>query len=238
MPSPVTIDQNAKLEDKVIQYQQALDAAQAQIDALKRAAGESQSTLDALRAEASKNRQLAFLGIVSTAKSFVILVDMSKSMNDYEHLVRKTLGELLEQMDESYRVQIIGFQGHAQDRVLPKLTEWQPAGSLAPMNAGNIKSALNFGDHLLGNFDGGTPTYLALHTALKYDAEAIFILTDGEPTDIKDGQEIITRITKENTERKKIYTVAVGNYRKLPELVSFLEGLSQKNQGKFLGVSD
>jgi uncharacterized protein YegL len=77
-----------------------------------------------------------------------------------------------------------------------------------------------------------------LSTALAYPAEAIFLLTDGEPTDIENGWEIVSRITQENSGRKKIYSIAVGNYRKLPELVAFLDELSSQNGGKFLGVSD
>ena len=159
-------------------------------------------------------------------------------MEDYDHLVRKTLGELVEQMDSGYRCQIIGFQGHVQDRMPPTLTAWQAAGRLATMDDVNRPAALGFGDSLIGRFASGTPTYLALQTALGYDAEAIFLLTDGEPNDIEDWHEIVSRITQENAGRKKIYTIAIGNYRKLPELVAFLDGLSRENGGKFLGVSD
>lgn len=242
IPEPVRIDPNAKLEDQIKQMQQALDAAQAQIRQMTTAAADAQAdaqaALDALRAESSRNRQLAFLGIVTQAKSFVILVDMSKSMEDYDHLVRKILGELIGQMDAGYRCQIIGFQGHETDRMQPTLTAWQPSGQVAAMNDAARESALAFGDGLVGRFASGTPTYMALQTALGYDVEAIFILTDGEPTDIEDWRDIINRITRENAGSKKIYTVAVGNYRKIPDLVSFLDDLSRKNGGKFLGVSD
>jgi len=238
IPEPVKIDKTAKPEDQVKQMQAALDAAQAKIQQLQTAADDTQSTVDALREEVSKNRQLAFLGIVTQAKSFVILIDMSKSMEDYDHLARKTLGELVDQMDSKYHCQIIGFQGHVKDRLPPTLTAWQVAGRLATMDDANRPAALIFGDSLIGRFGSGTPTYLALHTALGYEAEAIFLLTDGEPNDIEDWREIISRITQENAGQKKIYTVAIGNYRKLPELVAFLDGLSRENGGKFLGVSD
>lgn len=238
IPEPVVVDQNAKPEDQVTQMQQALDAAQAKIQQLQTAADDTQSTVDALRAEAAKNRQLAFLGIVTQSKSFVILIDMSGSMENFDYLVRKTLGELVGQMDNGYRCQIIGFQGHVQDQMKPTLTAWQPAGQLATMDDANITAALAFGDSLVGRFNSGTPTYLALHTALKYDVDAIFLLTDGEPNDIEDWREINARITRENAGRKRIYAVALGNYRKLPELVSFLDELSRENGGKFLGVSD
>jgi uncharacterized protein YegL len=91
---------------------------------------------------------------------------------------------------------------------------------------------------LITQFNGGTPTYLALETALKYDAEAIFLMTDGEPNDIEDWREIVARITRLNGDRKKIYSIAMGEYRKAPELIEFLEELARTNNGKFLGVSD
>jgi hypothetical protein len=238
IPEPVKIDQSAKPEDQIKQMQQALAAAQMQIQQMKEAAAEAQAQADAMSTESSRNRQLAFLGIVSDAKTFVILVDMSGSMKDYDHLVRKTLAEIVDQMDGAYQCQIIGFQGHLQDRMQPTLTTWQPAGRLAMMDDPNRAAALKFGDSLTGQFASGTPTYLALSTALGYPAEAIFLLTDGEPTDIENGWEIVSRITQENSGRKKIYSIAVGNYRKLPELVAFLDELSSQNGGKFLGVSD
>lgn len=238
VPEPVKIDLTASTEDQIKQMQQALDAAQAKIQQLKSAAAEAQSKADDLSAESTRNRQLAFLGIVSKAKTFVILVDMSGSMKDYDHLVRKTLGELIDPMDDDYRCQIIGFQGDRRDQIQPSLTPWQPAGQLAIMNDSNRAAAREFGDSLIGHFDSGTPTYLALVTALGYPAEAIFLLTDGEPSDIEDGSEIVARITRENAGRKKIYAIAVGDYGKLPELVAFLDELSRQNGGKFLGVSD
>ena len=238
IPEPVPIDQNASPEDQVKQLQQALDSANLKIQQLQSAAADALESVDALRNESSRNRQLAFLGIVTKAKSFVILIDMSGSMKEYDRLVSKTLAELVEQMDSEYRCQIIGFQGHVQDRMQPTLTTWQTPGRLAPMDDGNRTAALQFGDSLIGRFDSGTPTYLALHTALGYQADAIFLLTDGEPNDIEDWRELTSRITRENAGQKRIYTIAIGDYRKLPELVTFLEGLSRENGGKFLGVSD
>jgi uncharacterized protein YegL len=97
---------------------------------------------------------------------------------------------------------------------------------------------MKFVEQLEGDFDGGTPTYLVLNKALDYDTEAIFLLTDGEPTDIEYWPEIVKRITQENGGRKAIFSIALGYYRKLPELVDFLDALSKENNGKFLGVSD
>jgi len=234
----VKIDQTAKPEDQIKQLQQALEAARQQIRQLQSATAEAQSQADALRTEAARNRQLAFLGIVTQSKSFVVLIDLSGSMKDFDPLVRKTASELFDQMDDSYQCQIIGFQGYEGTGISPTLTAWQPAGTVAKMDDTNRAAALAFCERFAGQFNGGTPAFLALSTALAYQVEAIFLLTDGEPTDIEDWREIVTRITQENAGKKKIYTVAIGKYRQKPELVEFLDTLSRENGGKFLGVSD
>jgi uncharacterized protein YegL len=231
-------DPTAPLQQQVDRLQKALAKAQAKVDQLQEAASNAEKALQAQQAEAERNRQLAFLGIVTEAKSFVILLDMSGSMREYEGITRKTLGELLGQMNDNYRCQIIGFQGHAETNIKPTLRAWQTPNNLASMTKQNTAAALTFADGLIAQFRGGTPTYLALETALRYDSEAIFLMTDGEPNDIEDWQEIVRRITRLNGGRKKIYSIAIGEYRKAPELGLFLEELARKNSGKFLGVSD
>jgi hypothetical protein len=237
-PVPVVVDKTASLENQIEQLEEALAAAQAAAKAAAETAQGAQAKVDALKDEAAKNRQLAFLGIVTQAKSFVILIDMSGSMKDYDHLMARTVGELLGQMDNGYRCQIIGFQGHVEGEVKPALIPWQPPIQLVPMTDPNIESAKQFSNSLIGHFQGGTPTYLALRTALDYPAEAIFLMTDGEPTDIEDWRAIVRQITIKNGGTKKIFCVAIGDYRKFPDLVEFLDVLSRQNNGKFLGVSD
>jgi uncharacterized protein YegL len=210
-------------EEKVAQLEKALAEAKKEAAASK---------------EESKNRCLAFLGIVTQAKSFVVLVDQSGSMKSYEGIVRRTLQDLFSQMEPDHRCQIIGFRGHVKGEIPPRLTPWLPGRQMSQMDDKGRTLASGFIEQLVSQFGGGTPTYLALQTALTYPAEAIFLMTDGEPNDIEDGDEIIERITQENGGKKKIYCIAIGNYRKLPVLVQFLDDLARKNNGKFLGVSD
>ena len=233
---PQSINPNLPIEQRVKDLQQALAAAKAKANQLQKEANAAQAALEAQQAESARNRQLAFLGIVTECKSFVILLDMSGSMLEYEKLVRKTLGDLIGQMGDQYLCQIIGYQGEKADRVI--ISEWQESGKLASMSPSNVTSALAFGDSLIGNFGGTTPTYHALKTALNYNAEAVFIMTDGEPTDVNDWKKIVNQITRLNNGSKKIYSVAIGNYRAKPDLVEFLEELARKNNGKFLGISN
>ena len=234
--NPMPINPNAPLEQRVQDLQVALAKAKAKANQLQKEADAAESALEAHQAESAKNRQLAFLGIVTECKSFVILLDMSGSMREYEHLARKTLSELIGQMNDQYHCQVIGYQGDQANQAIT--TQWQQDGKLATMSPSNVTSALAFGDSLLGNFGGTTPTFHALKTALNYNSEAIFIMTDGEPTDVDDWKSIVTQITRLNNGSKKIYSVAIGNYRAKSELVEFLEELAKKNKGKFLGVSD
>ena len=238
LPPPVVIDPNASLEEKVTQLQEALDALQSQLEEAQKQQQSTGEKLEAAQEEAAKNRQLAFLGIVTEAKSFVILIDLSGSMVNYEAIMIQTVRELLDQMDDAYRLQIIGFQGHKQDTIPETLTRWQPAGTVAPMTQDNLESARLFCRKMSGQFRSGTPTYLALRTALEYPVEAIFLLTDGAPNDIESWPEIVRRITRANAGRKKIYCVALGDYRDEPGLVAFLETLAKENGGRYLGVSN
>jgi len=207
-------------------------------DELTRALASSEARVEELKSEVEKSRRLAFLGIVTKSKSFVVLIDTSGSMENYDRLVARTVGELLSQMNDAYKCQLIGFQGDAHDALRPTLTEWQPAGSLAPMTPANLASARDFARSLIGKFRSGTPTYLALQSALRYPAEAVFLLTDGAPTDVDHWSTIVYNITRENTAKKRIFCVAIGDYRADPALVEFLETLARSNGGKFLGVSE
>ncbi|MEO5344710.1 MAG: hypothetical protein H7842_15610, partial [Gammaproteobacteria bacterium SHHR-1] len=71
--------------------------------------------------------------------------------------------------------------------------------------------------------------------ALKYDAEAILLLTDGAPTDAL-PQDILRRVTAENAGRAEIHAVAIGEYNAQPELILFLQALARLNRGAFVGV--
>lgn len=194
--------------------------------------------------EEKKQKLLAFLGIVTESKSFVVLLDMSGSMENYEEVAKRTVDDLLGQMDSTYQCQIIGFQGHVTDPLTqPTLTSWQSPRSTATMDQANLDQAKEFSMRLLDNVRGGTPTYMALVEALSYPVEAIFLLTDGEPNDYENGleipwQEIVSRVTDLNAGQKKIFCVALGYYRKKEDFVDFLDALSLENGGKFIGVSD
>jgi len=195
--------------------------------------GQMKQKITKLEAENKRLRdqQIAtLLGISTKAKSFVLLVDMSGSMQAYTKIVSETVDKIIESLGDDYRLQIIGY--HLDNTIIP----WQTPYNLAVTDSGNKAAAKSFMQGLTQQFSGGTPTNLALEEALKYDAEAIILLTDGAPS-FNEPAKIVEHITALNGGKKEIYSIAIGEYRAMPILVEFLEALSRQNGGSFLGVS-
>jgi regulator of replication initiation timing len=178
-----------------------------------------------------RDQQIAtLLGLSTSAKSFVLVVDMSGSMQAYTTIVSETVDKIIESLSDEYKLQILGY--HLENRLHP----WKTPYNLAKMDANAKKEAMVFMQSLTQMFSGGTPTKLALAEALKYDAEAIILLTDGAPS-FNNPTEIVRDITVMNGGKKEIYSIAIGEYRAQPILVEFLEALSRQNGGGFLGIS-
>lgn len=193
---------------------------------------QKQSELEEKQKELERSVKFALLGIATHSQSFVVLVDMSASMQAYVEPMLKTLSRLLEPMNDANQVQIIGFQGGTNS---PRMHYWQKSGMMAVMNQPEISSATTFTKALASQFDSETPTYPALLEALKYDTEAIVLLTDGSPN--SDPDDIISEITRLNAGKKEIHTIALGDYLSDRKLAVFLQELASHNRGGFLGVS-
>ncbi len=178
-----------------------------------------------------RDQQIAtLLGISTKAKSFVLVVDMSGSMTAYSDIVSDTVNRIIESFSDEYELQIIGY--HLDNTI----HSWKSPYGLAKMNSGNMNAAKAYMNSLTYKFSGRTPTNLALEEALKYDSEAIILLTDGAPS-FNEPAQIVKHITALNGGKKEIYSIAIGEYRAMPILVEFLEALSRQNGGSFLGVS-
>jgi uncharacterized protein with von Willebrand factor type A (vWA) domain len=75
-----------------------------------------------------------------------------------------------------------------------------------------------------------------LLAALQFPADAIILLSDGEPDSSPNS--IIKDITSLNRyDRKEIHTVALGDYTENRALVLFLQTLARQNGGDFVGMS-
>jgi hypothetical protein len=175
--------------------------------------------------------EFSILGLATEAKKFVIVVDMSGSMISYTDLMIKSVLEVLEPLDPSNEFAIVGYQGN------PAPVLWTyPDRGLVQATPENLESARDFTRGLARRFSGSTPTHYALLSALQYPAEAIILMSDGEPDNAPGF--IIQDIAGLNRfENKEIHTVAIGDYTQNRSLVVFLQTLARQNGGDFVGVS-
>lgn len=212
------------------------DAAKAQADAAKAKAdaAKAKAEADALKDQIDGMVKFALLGLATSAESFVIVIDMSGSMQSYEDIVLRTVAEILAPLDSANKIQIIGYKGDSGQP--PTIRNWQSKGSLISMSPSNKQAANQYVQQLAAGFDNGTPTWAALREALDYPAEAILLLSDGAPN-TTDTQQIIRDITQRNGGKKEIHSVAIGDYFSNPKLVEFLRALSRENKGSFVGVA-
>jgi uncharacterized protein with von Willebrand factor type A (vWA) domain len=180
--------------------------------------------------------EFSILGLSTEAKRFLILVDMSGSMEQYRDIMVKAVREILAPLEPDNEFAIVGYQ-HLNGVRLHRFPRSQ---KLASGNPRNIEQARRFANGLIHRFGGGTPTQFALLNALQYDVDAIILMSDGEPTD---GQwkSIIRDVTRVNGRRKiELHTVAIGNYfdkKQGKQLTMFLHQLAKRNGGDFVGIS-
>lgn len=181
-----------------------------------------------------KSVEFSFLGVTTNAKSFVVVIDMSGSMRDYEDIMKNVSKKVLTSLKESHKFQVIGYKGMLPDKY--KQYNWNDPYELKSGSIHNKSEALDFIEKLPENFGSRTPTNAVLEEALKYDAEAIILMSDGEPN--TDAAEVIRNITNKNISKKEIITIALGKYKEEPQFVDFLQKLAVSNNGYFIGVSN
>jgi hypothetical protein len=176
--------------------------------------------------------EFSILGLATEKKSFVIVVDMSGSMLSYTDLMVKSVLEVLDPLDETNEFAIIGYQGNPS----PVLWAFPEGGGLLQATQKNLDKARDFTRSLARRFAGSTPTHYAVLSAMQYPADAIILMSDGEPDNAPGF--IIQDINGLNRyENKEIHTVAIGEYTKNRGLVQFLQTLAKQNGGDFVGVS-
>jgi hypothetical protein len=176
--------------------------------------------------------EFSILGLSTKVKSFVIVVDMSGSMLQYEKLMIDSVLEILKPLNESNQFAIVGYHGNPQ----PALWSFPNGNKLVPATDENLELARSFTQSLVRKFVGSTPTHFALQAALEYPASAIILMSDGEPNSPPGF--IIENITQLNQFRRtEIHTVAIGQYTHNRNLVLFMQTLAHLNGGDFVGVS-
>jgi len=176
--------------------------------------------------------EFSILGLATEARSFVIVVDMSGSMLQYEKLMIDSVLEVLKPLDETNEFAILGYHGNPQ----PVLWSFPNGNKLLPATKENLQLADAFTHSLVRKFVGSTPTHFALQAALEYPASSIILLSDGEPNSPPGF--IIENVTQLNQFRQtEIHTVAIGDYTHNRNLVLFMQTLARLNNGDFVGVS-
>ena len=176
--------------------------------------------------------EFSILGLATQVKSFVIVIDMSGSMLQYERLMINSILEILKPLDETNEFAILGYHGNPQ----PALWSFPNDTKLLPATKENLELATSFTRSLVRKFVGSTPTHFALQAALEYPSSAIILLSDGEPNSPPGF--IIENITQLNQFRQtEIHTVAIGDYTHNRNLVLFMQTLARLNNGDFVGVS-
>ena len=176
--------------------------------------------------------EFSILGLATEVKSFVIVIDMSGSMLQYEELMVRSVLEILKPLDETNQFAIVGYHGNPQ----PVLWSFPNETKLLPATEENLKLAEVFTHSLVRKFVGSTPTHFALQAALEYPSSAVILMSDGEPNSPPGF--IIENISGLNQFRRtEIHTVAIGDYTHNRNLVLFMQTLARVNGGDFVGVS-
>ena len=176
--------------------------------------------------------EFSILGLATQAKSFVIVVDMSGSMLQYEKLMIESVLEILKPLNETNQFAIVGYHGNPQ----PVLWSFPNGNRLVPATKENLELAKSFTQSLVRKFVGSTPTHFALQAALEYPASSVILMSDGEPNSPPGF--IIENVTQLNQFRQtEIHTVAIGQYTHNRNLVLFMQTLARLNGGDFVGVS-
>ncbi len=157
-------------------------------------------------------RTVSILGIPMRARKLVFLLDNSGSMQEEGRFaeVRGAMKVVLRSLDPTHQVDLMTFTTDDQRApVLPSL--W---GNLNRFGERQRAAAVQF---LMNTTPrNGTPTVEAIRTALaRYpDAEALVLLSDGEPTDYDEygveWERAAAAIAQLNTRRVPIYTIGVG----------------------------
>lgn len=176
------------------------------------------------------------LGIKTTAKKFVIVVDMSGSIyqpgsQDYRQFITLSVRDMLSSFQSKIELILVGF--HAPNR-RTQLHYWPENRHYFQVMRSTRRQVSAAIDRWMNRVDGGTPTREALLAALALSPEEIILLSDGAPNE--DWRNVVNAVTRGNTKRTPIHAVAVGNYVAQRDFVEFLIALTKRNGGVLVGA--
>jgi len=232
----------AKVSDIVVKYTRCkkefkksatkVGGLREQNEALKNSLESKNDAIASLEHKLDDSIKLSLMGISTKATSFTIVVDMSGSMQNYKVTIEDTIRRLIEPMKNKSKIQIIGYSG---DSSSPDIISWHSPYQSELYNTHQLSSLDRFIRRIIDNLANNTPTKIALSEALKYNNEAIVLLTDGEPNG--KPSDVVNYISRLNNSKQEIHTIAIGNYLEEKKLTQFLINLSSRNRGGFMGVA-
>jgi HEAT repeat protein len=167
-----------------------------------------------------------YYGLPLSGSRIVFVLDTSGSMEGPRIIAAKReLSRAIEELPQDVEFSIVSF-------ALRPLV-WQP--KLVPASAENKHSALYFVAAVKG-IGNGTASYDALETALGFDGEVIYFLTDGAPNGgkVTSPPDIVRTITRANLYRRlTINSLGIGVGRPGNNFDTFLASLAQQNFGVY-----
>ena len=167
------------------------------------------------------------LGIKTIAKKFVIVVDMSGSIAEYNDFVKLSVEDMLSSFRTEIELAMIGFHGS-------QLHYWPESRQYFQVQQNTRNPVMATINTWMGQVGGGTPTRIALLAALALNPEEIILLSDGAPNE--EWQYVVGTITSQNVRRIPIHAVAVGNYVEQRQFIDFLIELTEQNGGYLVGA--
>ena len=182
------------------------------------------------------NGTSVLLGIKTTAKKFVIAVDMSGSIyqprgQDYRQFITLSVRDMLASFQSEIELVLVGFHapnGKAQLHFWPENRHYF---RVQKNTRNRVVATIN---NWMGLVDGGTPTREALLAALALNPEEILLLSDGAPSE--DWRQVVNAVTAQNRKKIPIHAVAIGNYVAKRDFIDFLVQLTKRNNGYFVGA--
>jgi hypothetical protein len=168
--------------------------------------------------------QVSFYGLAIDARRVVFVLDISGSMHGAKLAAAKQeFSGVVAQLPDDAWFGVVVFSS--------QLATWQPR--LVPATSINKHKACFFVNSLQAR--GDTATYDALEAALRMDAEAVYLVTDGLPTcgTIVPMPAIAAAVARWNRVlRVSLYTIGI-QVQTAPEAQRFLRGLAERNWGEY-----
>jgi hypothetical protein len=177
---------------------------------------------------AADDHRASYYGLPLFAQRVVFVFDTSGSMaGDRLVAAKRELANAIVGLPENCSFGIVVFN--------TRIASWQK--QLVPATQANKDAAARFVGGLVAREQTGT--YDALAAAFNYDAEAIYLLTDGAPTTgrLTNPVDIVAAISRGNLARRlSIYAIGIGAGPEGGLFDLFLSELAKRNYGQYRRV--